>query len=129
MRMLKCYPATDARRRYVTAGNALSTGNRVWSCISCGCGLILHAGSQQEAPRFEHDLQNVIHKVLMECAYLEPEVKASAKQRKMKTMLAELEPVSPVTFWHCILCGDDYDDEKYCMTCGTGIYSIERALP
>lgn len=126
MRMLKCFLTTNALGHYVTAGDAVSTGSRVWSCASCGCGLILHAGSPQEAPWFEHDQRNVANRALMNCAYLEPEVKTGAKQRQLRSMPAELESVPPVMNWHCALCGVDYDGVKHCGSCGSGIYSSAR---
>lgn len=126
MRILKCFLATNALGHYVTAADALSTGSRVWSCVSCGCGLILHAGSQHESAWFEHDRRNATNGQLLNCAYLEPEVKASAKNRQLKAMLSELGSVPPVMNWHCVLCGCDYDGVKRCGNCGTGIYSRAR---
>lgn len=128
MRMQKCHLAITPMGHHITAEDAVSTGPRVWSCIHCGCGLILHAGSKQESTWFEHDQRNVANKVLMGCSYLDPGVKDDARQRKLKLMLTELEPAPLVLSWHCVLCGSDYDGEKCCMTCGSGIYSTERNL-
>ncbi|WP_446715018.1 putative zinc ribbon protein [Citrobacter sp. FP75] len=33
-------------------------------------------------------------------------------------MLAELVSAPLVFFWHCVLCKNDCDGEKYCVTCG-----------
>ncbi|WP_223297186.1 zinc-ribbon domain-containing protein [Enterobacter sp. 638] len=43
MRMLKCYLAITSLGHHITAEDAVSTGPKVWSCIHCGCRLILHA--------------------------------------------------------------------------------------
>lgn len=46
MRMLKYDLAADYQGHYTTPRNALTSGLQVWSCISCGSRLILHAESQ-----------------------------------------------------------------------------------
>ncbi|EGT5656636.1 hypothetical protein JD793_002784 [Citrobacter braakii] len=61
-------------------------------------------------------------------SYLDPEVKEDARQRKLKLMLASVGPAPMVLSWHCVLCKRDYDGEKHCRTCGTGIYSTELNL-
>ncbi|ECZ0013255.1 hypothetical protein PZ84_004755 [Salmonella enterica subsp. enterica] len=126
MRVLKCFLATNVPGHYVTAEDALSTGTRIRSCVSCGCGLILHIGPQHESVWFEHDQRNATNKQLLSCAYPEPEVKVSARDRKLKVMPAALESVPPVMNWHCAMCGNDYEGEKHCVICGTGIYSTAR---
>ncbi len=50
MRMLKCYLANNRDGHIVTAKDAMQSPGRVWTCSSCGCQLILHAGSSGEAP-------------------------------------------------------------------------------
>lgn len=45
MRVLKCYLANDREGHFVTTSEAMSTPGQVWSCASCGCRLVLHAGS------------------------------------------------------------------------------------
>jgi len=54
-------------------------------------------------------------------------VKDDARQRKLRKVLAALNPISTVLSWHCVMCKKDYEGEKYCHGCGTGIYSIERS--
>ncbi|WP_458259666.1 DUF7828 domain-containing protein [Klebsiella oxytoca] len=41
----------------------MSAPGQVWSCASCGCWLILHAGMHED-PWFEHDLQSAARHVL-----------------------------------------------------------------
>ncbi|HII3479703.1 TPA: putative zinc ribbon protein, partial [Citrobacter braakii] len=60
--------------------------------------------------------------------YPDPEVKEDARQRKLKLMLAAVEPAPMVLSWHCVLCKRDYDGERHCRTFGTGIYSTELNL-
>lgn len=45
MHMLKCYLANDREGHFMTAGEAMSAPGQVWSCASCGCRLVLHAGA------------------------------------------------------------------------------------
>jgi hypothetical protein len=45
MRVLKCYLANDREGHFVTAGEAMSAPGQIWSCASCGCRLVLHAGT------------------------------------------------------------------------------------
>ncbi|HAF2207374.1 TPA: hypothetical protein G8N85_005514, partial [Salmonella enterica] len=44
MRMLKCYLANNRDGHFVTAEEAMNAPGQVWSCASCGCRLVLHAG-------------------------------------------------------------------------------------
>lgn len=45
MRVLKCYLANNREGHFVTADEAMSTPGHVWSGASCGCRLVLHAGT------------------------------------------------------------------------------------
>ncbi|AXC67001.1 zinc-ribbon domain-containing protein [Salmonella enterica] len=126
MRMLKCYLASNLRGHFVTAGEAMSAPGQVWSCVSCGCPLVLHAGSSAEAPWFEHDQRTVTTNVLMQCAHLDSEVKAEARQRKLRSIIGGLDTPVTVRSWYCVWCGNRYQGEKRCVPCGTGIYSIEE---
>lgn len=45
MRVLKCYLANDREGHFVTAGEAMSAPGQIWSCASCGCRLVLYAGT------------------------------------------------------------------------------------
>ena len=124
MRVLKCYLANNREGHFVTAGEVMSAPEQVWSCASCGCRLILHAGMHEE-PWFEHDQQTVARHVLMDCAHLDPEVKAEARHRKLRSIIKGLGAPVTTRSWYCVLCGGHYSEDKYCASCGTGIYSIE----
>ncbi|MEW5562608.1 putative zinc ribbon protein [Enterobacter asburiae] len=90
MRMLKCYLANDREGHFATAGEAMRAPGQIWSCASCGCRLRLHAGMHED-PWFEHDQQSVGRHVLMACAHLDPEVKAEARHRKLRSLINGLE--------------------------------------
>ncbi|MGK3261167.1 putative zinc ribbon protein [Escherichia coli] len=126
MRMLKCYLANNRDGHIVTAKDAMQSPSRVWTCSSCGCQLILHAGSSGEAPWFEHDQRTVTTNVLMQCTHLDPEVKAEARCQKIRSIIGNLDAPVMVLFWYCVWCGNHYSGKKHCTSCGTGIYSIEE---
>lgn len=126
MRMLKCYLANDREGHFVTAGEAMSVPGQVWSCASCGCRLILHA-SMHKDPWFEHDQQTVARHVQMNCAHLDPEVKAEARHNKLRSIIRGLDAPVMSLAWYCVWCGDHYQGVKHCPRCQTGIYSIEEA--
>ncbi|WP_449548109.1 DUF7828 domain-containing protein [Lelliottia amnigena] len=44
--MLKYCFAITSLSHHITAEDAASTNPKVWICIHCGCGLILHTGSK-----------------------------------------------------------------------------------
>lgn len=127
MRMLKCYLANDREGHFVTAGEAMRVPGQIWSCASCGCRLILHAQTYGEPPWFEHDQQTVTRHVLMNCAHLDPEVKAEARHNKLRSIIRGLETPVLSLAWYCVWCGDHYRGVKHCPRCLTGIYSIEEA--
>lgn len=126
MRVLKCYLANNREGHFVTADEAMSTPGHVWSGASCGCRLVLHAGTFSDPTWFEHDTQAVALDVLMNCAHLDPEVKAEAQHMKLRNMLNGLEPTLMTLSWYCVWCGDHYQDVKHCYRCQAGIYSIEE---
>ncbi|MBH3133348.1 hypothetical protein I5L50_16815 [Serratia marcescens] len=127
MRVLKCYLANDREGHFVTASEAMRAPGQVWSCASCGCRLVLHAGSVGDPSWFEHDTQTVARHVLMNCAHLDPEVKAEARHRKLRSIIKGLETTVMTLSWYCVWCSDHYQGAKYCYRCHTGIYSIEEA--
>ncbi|WP_326929916.1 putative zinc ribbon protein [Citrobacter freundii] len=59
MRVLKCYLANDREGHFVTAGALMSAPAQIWSCASCGCRLVLYAGTFSDPAWFEHDTQTV----------------------------------------------------------------------
>lgn len=62
MRLLKFYLANDREGHFVTASEAMSAPGQVWSCASCGCCLVLHAGTFSDPVWFEHDTTVVVKK-------------------------------------------------------------------
>ncbi|EAS9163882.1 hypothetical protein ABN77_17665 [Salmonella enterica subsp. salamae] len=127
MRILKCYLASNLRGHFVTAGEAMSAPGQVWSCVSCGCRLVLHAGSSGDPAWFEHDQRSVARHVLMSCAHLDPEVKADARHRKLRSMIDSLDTPVAALSWYCVWCGHHYRGKKLCPVCDTGLYSTELA--
>ncbi|EDI1682091.1 hypothetical protein JJJ40_004620 [Salmonella enterica] len=125
MRMLKCYLANNRDGHFVTAEEAMNAPGQVWSCASCGCRLVLHAGSAGDTAWFEHDQRTVTTNVLMQCAWLDPEVKAEARHRKLRSIIGGLDTPVMVRSWYCVWCENHYSGKKHCTSCGTGIYSIE----
>ncbi|ENY4946562.1 putative zinc ribbon protein [Citrobacter farmeri] len=126
MRVLKCYLANDREGHFVTAGEVMNAPGQVWSCASCGCRLVLHAGTFSDPAWFEHDTQTVARDVLMNCAHLDPEVKAEARHRKLRNMPNGLDATVMMLSWYCVWCSDHYQGVKHCYRCQTGIYSIEE---
>ncbi|ECY3795836.1 hypothetical protein AU652_14155 [Salmonella enterica subsp. enterica serovar Minnesota] len=125
MRMLKCHLANNREGHFVTADEAMGAPGQVWSCVSCGCRLVLHAGSSGDPAWFEHDQRSVALHILMSCAHLDPEVKVEARHRTLRSVISELDALVITRFWYCVWCGDHYKGRKYCPRCETGIYSIE----
>ncbi|EAB9908888.1 hypothetical protein GSA37_003676 [Salmonella enterica] len=125
MRMLKCLLANNREGHFVTAEETMSAPGQVWSCASCGYRLVLHASSAGDPAWFEHDTQTVARDVLMNCAWLDPEVKAEARHRKLRSIIGGLDTPVTVLSWYCVWCENHYQGKKGCVPCGTGIYSIE----
>ena len=126
MRILKCYLANDASGRFVTAEDAAKASGGLWTCASCGCLLYLMR-SFGEKPWFEHDQQTVARHVLMNCAHLDPEVKAEARHNKLRSIIRGLDAPVMSLAWYCVWCGEHYQGVKSCPRCLTGIYSLEEA--
>ncbi|MBH2847128.1 hypothetical protein I6U52_25975 [Serratia marcescens] len=127
MRMLKCHLANNREGHFVTADEAMGAPGQIWSCASCGCCMVLHAGSSGDPAWFEHDQRSVARQVLMNCVHLDPEAKAEARHRTLRSVISELETTAMVLAWYCVWCGDHYQGVKPCPRCLTGIYSIEEA--
>lgn len=127
MRMLKCYLANNREGHFMTADEAMSAPGQVWTCVSCGCRLVLHAGSNGNTAWFEHDLRTAARHVLMKCAHLDPAVKEEARHRKLCSVIDELDAPVTTKSWYCVWCGDHYQGGKYCPRCQTCIYSTEES--
>ena len=63
----------------------------------------------------------------MNCAHLDPEVKAEARHRELRNMLIGLDVPVTVLSWYCVRCGEHYRGMRHCYRCQTGIYSFEEA--
>lgn len=127
IRMLKCYLASDHRGHFVTTSEAANMPGQVWVCVSCGCRLILHTGTHADSPWFEHDQATVAASTLMNCAHIDPAVKAEERSRILRSLVNMLNVPMMSLDWYCVWCGEHYNGEKFCTACGTGIYSIEEA--
>ncbi|RBQ35311.1 hypothetical protein C2125_06420 [Rahnella aquatilis] len=127
MRMMKCYLATDREGHYVTAEAAMSATDQIWSCASCGCRLVLHGGIPADPAWFEHDQRSVAEHLLMNCAHLDPQVKADIRHNQLRRMVNGLDVPVRALSWYCTWCDNHYQGGKLCTQCGTGIYSIEEA--
>lgn len=99
MRMLKCHLANHREGHFVTTDEAMSAPGQVWSSASCGCRLVLHAGSSGYPAWFEHDQRSVAWHVLMNCAHLAPEVKAEARHRKLCNIINGLDTSVTTRSW------------------------------
>nr|WP_277753962.1 putative zinc ribbon protein [Rosenbergiella epipactidis] len=115
----------NRKGHFVTAGEAMSAPGKIWSGASCGCRLVLHAGIFSDPAWFEHDTWTVARDVLMNCAHLDPEVKAEARHRKLHNMLNGLDATVMTLSWYCVWSGEHYQGMKLCYWCQTGIYSID----
>ncbi|MFS9421683.1 putative zinc ribbon protein [Citrobacter sp. C411] len=131
MRILKCFLANNARNKYVIAREAAETSrtNEHWTCASCGCELLLRTDEAGEAPWFEHILHSIPHQRLMKCAWVDPEEKARAREKKLRQVVYSVDKnVRPPQEWHCVLCDTAYQGNKYCRTCKSGLYTTEPRL-
>ncbi|MEP9902010.1 MULTISPECIES: putative zinc ribbon protein [Enterobacteriaceae] len=126
IRMLKCYLASDHRGHFVTTNEAANMPGQVWGCVSCGCRLILHTGTHADSPWFEHDQTTVAANKLMNCAHIDPAVKAEERSRILRSLFNKSDSPVMSLAWYCVWCGEHYNGEKFCTTCKTGIYSIEE---
>ncbi len=64
---------------------------------------MLHAGTCGEPAWFEHDQYSVAEAVLMNCAHLDPLVKAEALYRKLRNMLNGLDATVMTLSWYCVV--------------------------
>ncbi|OVZ94952.1 hypothetical protein CBW54_00640 [Yersinia kristensenii] len=125
MRMLKCYRANDSDGRFVTANAVSGPDERIRTCVSCHCLLVWHAGAGGEAAWFEHNQQSVSRETLMNCAYLDPQVRANERDAALRKAVGCLPAPVAVTAWYCVLCQRHYQGKRHCTQCGSGIYSID----
>ncbi|RCX73098.1 hypothetical protein DTL22_26795 [Escherichia coli] len=124
MRILNCYMANDSKGHFVTAKEAAKHNRQdVLCCVSCGCPLTLQRGNDGQPPWFEHDQMTVAEKILLRCTWLDPAEK-EARRLHLQGMTVPDYTVK-VRKWFCVMCDEDYEGEKCCPRCGTGVYSRE----
>ncbi|HAM6186418.1 TPA: hypothetical protein IB764_004615 [Escherichia coli] len=122
MRILNCYMANDSKGHFVTAKEAAKHNRQdVLCCVSCGCPLTLQRGNDGQPPWFEHDQMTVAEKILLRCTWLDPAEK-EARRLHLQGMTVPDYTVK-VRKWFCVMCDEDYEGEKCCPRCGTGVYS------
>ncbi|MEN1322129.1 putative zinc ribbon protein, partial [Pseudomonas aeruginosa] len=69
----------------------------------------------------EHDQMTVAEKILLRCTWLDPAEK-EARRLHLQGMTV-LDYTVKVRKWFCVMCDEDYEGEKCCPRCGTGVYS------
>ncbi len=107
---------------FVTAKEAAKHNRQdVLCCVSCGCPLTLQRGNDGQPPWFEHDQMTVAEKILLRCTWLDPAEK-EARRLHLQGMTVPDYTVK-VRKWFCVMCDEDYEGEKCCPRCGTGVYS------
>ncbi|EJQ7050397.1 hypothetical protein OFC97_004836, partial [Escherichia coli] len=79
-----------------------------------------------QPPWFEHDQMTVAEKILLRCTWLDPAEK-EARRLHLQGMTVPDYTVK-VRKWFCVMCDEDYEGEKCCPRCGTGVYSREGGL-
>ncbi|WP_250217626.1 zinc-ribbon domain-containing protein, partial [Escherichia coli] len=88
--------------------------------------LTLQRGNDGQPPWFEHDQMTVAEKILLRCTWLDPAEK-EARRLHLQGMTVPDYTVK-VRKWFCVMCDEDYEGEKCCPRCGTGVYSREGGL-
>lgn len=108
----KSFKALDGNGRLTGARTAQTAPYDRYTCHLCGSALQYHPEYQAERPWFEHqpdpawfehDTQTVARDVLMNCAHLDPEVKAEARRRKLRNMLNGLDATVMTLSWYCVV--------------------------
>ncbi|HAJ5821968.1 putative zinc ribbon protein, partial [Escherichia coli] len=72
------------------------------------------------------DQMTVAEKILLRCTWLDPAEK-EARRLHLQGMTVPDYTVK-VRKWFCVMCDEDYEGEKCCPSCGTGVYSREGGL-
>ncbi len=114
----------------ISADSALSRNIRHCFCLSCHGRLILQTDAQ--GAWFEHDLHALSEQqkgkraARMRCTWLDPAEK-EARRLHLQGMTVPDYTVK-VRKWFCVMCDEDYEGEKCCPSCGTGVYSREGGL-
>ena len=133
MQMTPQYLAINAAGKYSTPWNAINAPEQSWFCTSCFCRLYLHKAADGNEAYFSHDLMCLTPSKAESCAYIAEERKKHDRLTYLRQIVEQLPLyTNQGQDWHCVLCQQDYYGHKFCVICGSGIYSIEdvsRALP
>ncbi len=114
----------------ISADAALSRKIRHCFCLSCRGRLILQTDAQ--GAWFEHDLHALSEQQKADCVVLNPEKSLDPAEKEARRLHLQGMTVPDYTVkvrkWFCVMCDEDYEGEKCCPSCGTGVYSREGGL-
>lgn len=129
MRIMACHLALNRKGALTGARSAVSKPDENWRCPSCDSPLILHPGSSDTHPWFEHNQRLANDYALMYCQYRDHRDGLPGESRRMMLYtIHEQEIRIMAEAWYCVWCGCHYAGEKHCTACNTGIYSIEETV-
>lgn len=127
MLIMPCYQAMNTRGEQTSSRSAASKPNERWSCLSCGCRLILHSDDPSIRAWFEHDPRSVGNDVLKQCKYRGNFARLPGDwHTRFIFTFFPLDASASVGAWYCVWCRRHYEGEKHCAACNTGIYSTEE---
>lgn len=127
MLIMPCHLALNSKGALVGARSAATQSNEGWTCLSCRCRLILHPGGHRTHPWFEHDQRSAKPSALMYCQYRNHHDGLPGESFRLLFFHVHEQEVRVIPeAWYCVWCGRHYKGEKHCVSCGTGIYSIEE---
>lgn len=127
MLIMPCHFALNSKGSQVGARSEATQTNESWTCLSCGCRLILHPGDISEHPWFEHDQRYTKISALMYCQYRNHRDGLLGERFRLLFFHVHEQEVRVIPeAWYCVWCGRHYKGEKHCAVCHTGIYSIEE---
>lgn len=133
MQMTPQYLAINAAGKYSTSWNAIDAPKQTWFCTSCLSELRLHKSSNGLEACFTHDLMCLTPSKAESCPYIAEERKKHDRLAYLRQIVEQLPLyTNQGKDWRCVLCQQDYHGHKFCVICGSGIYSIEdvsTALP
>ncbi|EAP9800563.1 putative zinc ribbon protein [Escherichia coli] len=119
----KSFIALDGNGRLTGARTAQTAPYDRYVCHLCGSALQYHPEYGTERPWFEHQYETLTENGRQHCPYVNPEEKELKRIRRLRYLVADAQPVTLRTDWHCSNCGNDYHGERYCLTCSTGDFS------
>nr|HBK6101721.1 hypothetical protein [Citrobacter freundii] len=127
MRIMACHLALNRKGALVGARSATTKADESWSCLSCGCRLILYPGGHRTHSWFEHDQRYAKISALMNCQYRNHQDGLPGEHFRLLFFRIQEQEVCVIPeAWYCVWCGRHYKGDKHCTICNTGIYSIEE---